>query len=74
LPDNIPDVVDYKDYDTKLYKHAGKRTTTEDSEKILFHALGINLIDAQLMILAFILQKYLFTNIFHPSTPASTIY
>jgi hypothetical protein len=33
LSDNIPDVVDYEDYDKKLYTHAGKRTTNKDLEK-----------------------------------------
>jgi hypothetical protein len=42
--------VDYEDYDKNMYKHAGKRTTNNNSEKILFHALGINYTKAQLMI------------------------
>jgi hypothetical protein len=42
--------VDYKDYDKKLYTNAAKRATHDDSEKILFHTLGINYEDAQLMV------------------------
>jgi hypothetical protein len=65
--------VDYEDYDKNLYTSARKRTTTDDSAKILFYALEIKFTEAQLMVaptdvMAFILQKYLFTQIFHPLT------
>jgi predicted rRNA methylase YqxC with S4 and FtsJ domains len=42
--------VNYKDYDKNLYTNAGKRTTHDDSEKILFQTLGTKYEDAQLMV------------------------
>jgi hypothetical protein len=48
--DNISDVVDYEDYDKNLYTNAGKRTTTDNLEKLLFHALEIKFTKAQLMV------------------------
>jgi hypothetical protein len=79
LSDILPDSVIYKEFDKDLYASARKRTTTKDSEKLLFHALGLSFVELQLMvdttdILGIILQNYLFTNIFHPSTPASIIF
>jgi hypothetical protein len=41
LSDNIPDVVDYEDYDKNLYKHARKRTTNNNLEKFYFTLLEL---------------------------------
>ena len=50
LSEKLQDIANYKDYEKNLYANAGKRTTHDDSEKILFQTLGIKYEDAQSMV------------------------
>jgi hypothetical protein len=40
----------YEEFDQNWYASARKRTTTKDSETLLFHTLGLSFAELQLMV------------------------